>query len=410
MEVDHLFAVPVIGLFSLGIALLKATSGIPPLLTGCLLAGLTLAPNRSVRSAAENLSSPATVASSILTLQILFTLALLRKLNTYLNRLAQNNFSLRSEAHNYNWPHEVAVVTGAAGGIGTAICLDLAAKGLTVCALDIAPQLPPALHQNPRIHLFPCDVSSRAAVLSTAQAILAAHGPPSILINNAGVAYVHDTLRASEPALRHTLDVNLLAHYWTLHAFLPPMLDARKGHIVSVASLASFVATPGLGPYAASKAALLVLHECLAQELRVLHRVPEVKLSIVHPTFVATAMTRRLGSIVRRPPPLLAPRDVSRAVVEQVMSATGGQVVLSGALGPVPQMLRALPHWLAYAALRTMELGGPPVTAELAMRDEGADHEMDGIEKDGISKHGIEKDGIESKDGILKHGITSTQE
>ena len=104
------------------------------------------------------------------------------------------------------------------------------------------------------------------------------------------VAYEHTVLDATEKALNNLYNVNIISHYWTLQAFLPNMIKNKKGHIVATASMASFISPPGLIPYCNTKAAVLSLHDGLQQELRVMYKTPEIKFSIVHPTYAATPM------------------------------------------------------------------------------------------------------------------------
>ena len=89
-----------------------------------------------------------------------------------------------------------------------------------------------------------------------------------------------------------TFNVNIISHYWTLQAFLPAMIRNKKGHVVALASMASFLSPPGMVPYCNTKAAVLSLHEGLMQETRVVYKAPEIKFSVVHPTYAATPMVQ----------------------------------------------------------------------------------------------------------------------
>jgi len=86
-------------------------------------------------------------------------------------------------------------------------------------------------------------------VQEAAQAVREFCGTPSILINNAGIAHAHTILEASPGYLRKLFDVNIISHFFTLQAFLPDMIRRKKGHVVSIASMASFTGTAGLGDY-----------------------------------------------------------------------------------------------------------------------------------------------------------------
>ena len=264
-----------------------------PAITGSLLYALTRSPTRFRQSLLQKLGeyfSVETIARAITTLKWLCAFGIVRNLNIWLSNIAQNNFRLRSERHRYNWPNEIAVVTGAASGFGALITKDLASKGINVMAVDRSANIPDDMKTHPRIQWYQCDVADREKVMELADKIRNQYGDPSILVNNAGVAYQHSILDASEKGLRHTFDVNIISHYWTLQAFLPAMIANKKGHVVALASMASFITPAGMAPYCNTKAAVMSLHEGLKQEVRVIYKAPEVKFTIVHPTFADTPM------------------------------------------------------------------------------------------------------------------------
>ena len=161
------------------------------------------------------------------------------------------------------------MVTGAASGFGKLMALGFAEKGLNVIAVDIVDELPADMQKNNRISYYKCDLRSRDEVMELQQKVSHEHGDPSVLINNAGVAYEHSTLDASEKAVHNMFNVNVIANYWTLQAFTPAMIKKDKGHIVTIASMASFLSMPGLVPYCNTKAAVLSLHEGMKHEMRV---------------------------------------------------------------------------------------------------------------------------------------------
>lgn len=361
MAHDSFFTLPVAIAFAAPVKLfeLMRTPPFHPVVTGALLFTLTRAPPQIREPILANLTkyaSSSIIEKGITALKTLFALGLARKLHLYLTELAQNNFRFTSEASKYDWPNEIALVTGAAGGIGAAIVTDLADKGLKVIAVDIAPELPSSLLKNDRIHYHRCDITSRSAVMDLAETIRSDHGDVSILVNNAGIGFAHHTLNASEKDLRRLWDVNILSHYWTVQAFLPAMLEKKKGHIVSTASMASFYPTPGLGPYSGTKVAALNLHESLAQELRVIYNAPDILLTIVHPTFVDTAMVANdKEELQRRRHTIITAQDVSRGICGNIFRGRGGQVILAADLGWIPTIIRALPWWLSYALLRAVQ-------------------------------------------------------
>lgn len=261
-----------------------------PVITGAALYLLTRAPP-SVRDPAllrlRQVLSPQNVGRLVTALTWLFGLSVVRNANSYLSELANNNFRLSSQKSKWVWSKEIAVVTGASSGFGALFSRDLAAKGIHVAALDISD--PPAdFANNPKITFFKCDVTSSERVMEVAKEIQDTIGHPSILINNAGVGQGHSMLTTPPGWLRKIFDVNLISHYYTIQAFMPNMIAQKKGHIITIASVASFVSPPGMVDYCVTKAGTLALHQGLAAELRSIHECPEINLTIVHPFWADT--------------------------------------------------------------------------------------------------------------------------
>lgn len=99
------------------------------------------------------------------------------------------------------------------------------------------------------------------AVFRAASAIKQNLGAPSILINNAGILGAHTILATKHEFLRNLFGVNVLSNWTTAQAFLPDMIARNKGHVVTVASTASYLGVAGMADYTASKAAVLSFHE-----------------------------------------------------------------------------------------------------------------------------------------------------
>ncbi|KAK5115228.1 hypothetical protein LTR62_001428 [Meristemomyces frigidus] len=290
--------------------------------------------------------SPSVLAIAMTTLKYTSLLGLYRQATAFLSDWAQNNYRLSSERHRYDWPKEIAVVTGGTGGFGSLICKALASKGLIVLCVDITPSMPEAMANNPRIKYEKCDITNPDAVKELGSRVQKTYGHPSILVNNAGIGLNHTILAATPTELRKIYDINLLSHYYLLQQFLPSMISDKKGHVVSMASMASFVTQAGMSSYCGTKAALLCLHEALLQETRVLHDAPEVKFSIVHPTFADTPLYRQFkNEIDAGGPVVLRPEVVSEAVVRQILACKSGQVVLGGGMGWLSG-LRGWPQWV----------------------------------------------------------------
>jgi all-trans-retinol dehydrogenase (NAD+) len=91
--------------------------------------------------------------------------------------------------------------------------------------------------------------------------------------------------------LKQMFDINLLSHWSAVQEFLPGMLAKKKGHMMSVASLASFVSLAVAVDYSTTKAALMAFHEGLTQELKHRYKCPQIQTSIIHPNWTRSAIT-----------------------------------------------------------------------------------------------------------------------
>lgn len=196
------------------------------------------------------------------------------------------------------------------------------------------------------VKYYSCDITDPATVYATGRKITAELGAPTILVNNAGILAAHTILGTSDEYLRRIFDVNVLSNWYTLKAFLPEMVKANKGHIITIASAASYVGVAGLADYTATKAAVLAFHESLNQELKHHYKAPNVLTTSVHPNWVRTPLMapvekelKQQGSVITEP------SAVADAVLERVVGCTGGQVFLPNTIGRVTS-LRGYPNWL----------------------------------------------------------------
>ncbi len=170
-------------------------------------------------------------------------------------------------------PGNVAVVTGAASGIGRALATAFADEGMRVVLADNnATELRAAettLAEAGR-DVFPvvCDISSEAEVQSLARLTLERYGAAHVLCNNAGVVGKGDAWRGPFSNWEWVVGINLFGVVHGIRAFLPIMEDQGLGHIVNTASMAGLLAVPGQPPYNATKSAVVAISESLFIELR----------------------------------------------------------------------------------------------------------------------------------------------
>lgn len=194
------------------------------------------------------------------------------------------------------------------------------------------------------VSFYRCDISSRDAVHMAAEAIRSDHGSPSILVNNAGIGNANSILEVSPERLRAMFDVNIISHWNTVQEFLPDMIEKRKGHIMTTSSMSAFLGFAGAVDYASTKAGLTAFHEGLTQELKHRYKCPQIKTTIVYPTWTRTRLITAIEKGIQSTrAPIMDTKDVADAMVNQIIAAKSGQLIL----GPsIAATVRALPIWL----------------------------------------------------------------
>ncbi|KAF1941311.1 NAD(P)-binding protein [Clathrospora elynae] len=267
--------------------------------------------------------------------------------NSVLNRWAENRWRWATDKSDWDWKSEVAVVTGGSAGIGACVVKELVAHGIRVAVLDIIPLSESfTTKEQHLLRYYKCNITSRDDLHRAAEAIRSDLGSPSILINNAGIGNAYTILAIPQESLRMMFEINIVSHWGTVQEFLPDMIAKKKGHIMGVASLASFVALAGAVDYSCTKAGLLAFHEGLTQELKHRYKCPQIQTTIVHPNWTRSAITshpaiaaglKRIGAKV------LEPEDVAEAMVKQIIAVKSGQIILGPSISP---KIRALPLWL----------------------------------------------------------------
>lgn len=216
---------------------------------------------------------------------------------------------------------KTVLITGAASGIGRTMALAIAHRGATVVGWDLDREpldlLVKEVHAEGGIaYGYVCDVGDRAAVFETAGLLQREVGPVDVLVNNAGVVSGRYFLDLSEEDVERTFRVNTLAHFWTIQAFLPAMIERGAGHIVTISSAVGLFGTPRLSAYSASKHAVVGLNESLRLELA--RSAPGVRTTVVCPGYIDTGMFEGAQVKARWLVPTLQPEQVATAVVDAV--------------------------------------------------------------------------------------------
>ena len=183
-----------------------------------------------------------------------------------------------------------ALVTGASGGIGSAIARALAAQGARLALSGSnAEKLTAFRAELPGDHLaVPCDLGNPLAVDALVPAAVAAMGGRlDILVNNAGVTRDNLAMRMKDEEWSDVIRINLEAAFRLCRAAARPMMKQRFGRIVSITSVVGQTGNPGQANYAASKAGLVGMSKALAQELAS----RGITVNCVAPGFIRSAMT-----------------------------------------------------------------------------------------------------------------------
>lgn len=181
----------------------------------------------------------------------------------------------------------VALVTGAAGGLGSGIVAELARQGWSVAAGWHRREPSPAVGD---VFAVPLDVTDVSSVSRAVDSVLGRWGRIDLLVNNAGI--VSDALlaRMEDPMWDRVLDVNLDGAFRCARAVARPMLRQREGQILNITSHGGRVGRAGQANYAASKAALFGLTQSLACELGSRN----IRVNAVSPGFLKTGLVADL--------------------------------------------------------------------------------------------------------------------
>jgi 3-oxoacyl-[acyl-carrier protein] reductase len=187
-----------------------------------------------------------------------------------------------------------ALVTGASGGLGSAIAKALSGQGARLALSGSnADKLERFRGELGGDHFaLPCNLADGAAVDSLVpQAVEALGGRLDILVNNAGITRDNLLMRMKDEEFEEVIRVNLEAAFRLVRAAAKPMMKARFGRIISVTSVVGVTGNPGQANYVASKAALIGMTKAVAQELAS----RGITANCIAPGFMASAMTDALN-------------------------------------------------------------------------------------------------------------------
>uniref|UniRef100_A0A8D0H0N1 Short chain dehydrogenase/reductase family 16C member 5 n=1 Tax=Sphenodon punctatus TaxID=8508 RepID=A0A8D0H0N1_SPHPU len=219
---------------------------------------------------------------------------------------------------------EIMLITGAGSGIGRLMALKFARLGATLVLWDINQtgnkETAQLAKENGavRVHAYTCDCSKRQEIYRVADQVKKEVGDVSILINNAGVVTGKKFIDSPDSLVEKTMEVNILAHFWTYKAFLPAMMASNHGHLVTIASSAGLIGVSGLADYCASKFAAVGFAESVGLEMLALGK-SGVKTTIVCPYFIHTGMFEGCQTKWPRVLPILNADYAAQRIVNAVL-------------------------------------------------------------------------------------------
>jgi 3-oxoacyl-[acyl-carrier protein] reductase len=192
-----------------------------------------------------------------------------------------------------NLSGEIVLVTGASRGIGAAIADLLASRGAKVIGTATSQAGADAITERmqPMAGVgMVLDVTDSAAVDSVIDEITKTYGAVSILVNNAGITRDQILMRMKDDDWDAIINTNLSSVFRTSKAVMRGMMKARKGRIISIASVVGITGNPGQSNYAAAKAGIIAFSKSLAKEIGS----RGITVNVVAPGFIQTDMTDNL--------------------------------------------------------------------------------------------------------------------
>ena len=215
---------------------------------------------------------------------------------------------------------EIVLVTGASRGIGAAIADELAAQGATVIGTATSEGGAKAIGERMAAaggHGRVLNVTDPGSIDALLDSIADEFGPVSVLVNNAGITRDNLLMRMKDEDWQAIIDTNLTSIFRTSKAVMRPMMKARRGRIINIASVIGLIGNVGQANYAAAKAGIIGFSKSLAREVGS----RGITVNVVAPGFIDTDMTRELPEAQREQMlgqialgRLGEPADIARAV------------------------------------------------------------------------------------------------
>ncbi len=201
----------------------------------------------------------------------------------------------------FSLKEKVAVVTGAARGIGRSISLALADAGADLALIDLSADNLQGVRdeitaKGRKASIHQCDITDPEVVAATFNDIIEQHGALHILVNNAGITRDNLLIRLSPEDWEAPIRINLTGTFYCTKAAVRFMMKQRYGRIINIASVVGITGNAGQANYAASKAGIIGLTKSTAKELAS----REITANAIAPGFITTAMTADLPENTRK--------------------------------------------------------------------------------------------------------------
>ncbi len=211
---------------------------------------------------------------------------------------------------------KVTIITGAGSGIGAACAQAFAAKGAKVAVVDINKEQAEAVAAEIGSKAYACDVGDEAAVNAMVKSAEADFGDVDILFNNAGIATGSDLMRTDIDVWQTQWNVNVMSHVYTTRAVFPKMIERGDGYLIQTASMAGYLTSQGMLPYAVTKHAVVGFAEWMS----ITYHDKGVRTSLLAPLGVATPMLDSIGGSFasNAAGPIKTAEEVAQMVIEGV--------------------------------------------------------------------------------------------
>lgn len=211
------------------------------------------------------------------------------------------------------------LITGGALGMGRSLARLFLIEGARVALVDIREDelygTADAFEKYGEVQPFACDLSEMNNIYDLKDKVEREFGPVEILVNNAGIVKSHRFLDKPDEFIQKLININLMAVFWTMKAFLPGMITKGEGYVVNMSSAGGLLAVPYISDYSASKFAVIGLTEALRQEFKI-EGLKNIRFMYVCPNTVSTGLFE--GARMVKGTQMLSSEDVTKRILKGI--------------------------------------------------------------------------------------------